>query len=360
MNKLLIQGQIPYEERDLGTPPKIFRSDRKWAFTYSEIKVPSELSFSAEEKPNVDLLLKPHEKGILVEANPSETGSLGTKVFVKNIGGELMPGKSYVIPTGSVLVFSTRVKNGRIVELQLTKVSDHLQKEFLSTPSEELVDENVFAKFVQMPDGARELAKRGDLPEIVFERLVCCPDPLTRYNLIVNPSIPFATLPWACGYPDQLKKNPQLLFIFSNPIVRQHFSTFPPGKADEIRRRLFGLSQRHPSLCLVQRYAKLNHFLRARDFLTGSSEVDPRATAVVSESSGRAAPRVKGKPLDRMAGCTTWMKLSKRMEGAFLRSHFSTLATSSWLLTVMARAALKKFCWSRSTSDALMGVMSES
>lgn len=239
MYKLLIQGQIPYEERDLGNPPKIFRSDRKWAFTYTEIKIPSQLAFSAEDLPNVDVSLKAHEKGIFVDAVASEMGGLGTKVFVKDLG-ELMAGKSYVIPDGSVLVFSTRVKNGRNVEFQLLKISDHQKKEFLGVPSENLIDETLFAKIVQTPDGARDLAKRDDLPEIVFERLVCCPDPLTRYNLIVNPSIPFSVLPWACGYPDQLKKNPALVFLFSNPIVRQHFSTFPPGKAEEIRRRLFG------------------------------------------------------------------------------------------------------------------------
>jgi hypothetical protein len=238
-NSFRIQGTIPNEESDLGTPPKIFRSECDWSFTYNRpLRIPTEFCFKKDEPVSMEVVLHPKNDELLIETIATDAVRTGTKVQLQGVGA-LEAGKTYKVSLPNVLLFSTRVFQGKPVQLRLSSaVSSSAQK--TNTDPNFLLDKEVFASIIRSDDGARALAQREDLPEVVFERLVSCPDPITRYYLLVNPNIPYSVLPWACGYPEVFRKNPACAFLFQNGLVQQHLSTFPKKKQDEIVQILFG------------------------------------------------------------------------------------------------------------------------
>lgn len=236
---LCIQGQIPTEERDLGTPARVFWSNRVWCFTYdAPIRIPSEFPIFLQDPPQLIAKVQREDNSIIIVTEPTQANTVGSEVFIERT--KMDPGETYDVPKGRArLTFLSKTVGGTPITLKLECLGYRGSTPVVRESSLQLVDDATFDAVASQMNAPRALATRSDLPDVVFERLVSCPDPITKALLIKNPLMPTSVVSWACCYPRIFRDNPAMAILFNDALVQQHLSTFPPDKLRSIKRELF-------------------------------------------------------------------------------------------------------------------------
>lgn len=237
--EIRVRGSVPVEERDLGIPNMVYRSLRKWTFTYPmAIVFPTQFAIGMVDRSKVDVRAQATDEGIVLDVVDNREFLRGSLIFLA--GGDeepvvIRPGSSILIRKGTLVCNTAEDESkGESVALDLdlvNAVEDPSSKEYSAN---DLSNPKTLSKALVIPNMARSLAEREDLSSKTYAELVACPDPIARYKLLLNPALPFDLFPWACCYPEIYKKNPACQVTLADRLAMQMLSTFPEERRNAI------------------------------------------------------------------------------------------------------------------------------